>query len=809
MDFVKTVGSNYWNGRKADPESISIEIKNKDLNILEKNRQNALERGVIINDQDGEYVSATLEYKGKKIKVKLRLKGHMTDHLQDNKWSFRIKIKDNESFMGMKRFSIQHPGTRGYIYEWIYHELMKREDVIALRYKFINVSVNGKDWGIYAVEENFDEELIENNNRKKGPIIRFNPDLYWVDRFNELKRSQPLAEFASYYSSYVQAYRDDKILKDSVQRLYYLKAMALMEGFRTKKLSASETFDIERLARFHAVIDLVGGIHSIDWSDIKYYYNPVTAKLEPVAYESFTVFPFQHISGNYKFTQPDSLQPYKDFHTAIFSDERFFRAYIKQLRKISDPSYLDTFFSSSDKELTDNLRILNKEFPYKKFDKTNYYLNQKMIRQILSAPKSVHTYFKKVSDNKVLIQAGAIESLPVELLFLSSGKIKFYAERKSILPAKQANEYVKYKDLLFVMPDGFIWNDSLLQDLKLNYTILGEENIQQADVFPYPHTETEFITEDLKNRTGNIKSFPFLVINEESSTIIIKPGNNKVDKDLIVPAGYRVMASAGVTINMVNGAKLISYSPFIFTGNEEENILITSTDSSSQGIEFINSDASVFEYVVIRNMPVIKDEQWTRKSYLTFYESPVVFKQCSFYNGKSEFVLNIIRSKFALKECMFKQMRHNAVKIDFSEGSFDHCVFEECVNNALDLTMAKVKISGLYISGSSNKALNIKNGTQLTGGDITIKHSGVAISVEDKALVTINKVDIIESRFGIAAFKNHGGHPSVKISGLTLKGVSRNYIKDVKSFLQINGAGISESVENVENIIQSGKKKHS
>ncbi|MDQ3047933.1 MAG: CotH kinase family protein, partial [Bacteroidota bacterium] len=179
-DFVTTVSGNYWKGRDAQTENISIEIKSKEMKILEQNRDQAIERGVIINDQDGEYVPATLEYKGKKIKIKLRLKGHMTDHLQANKWSFRIKVKDKDSFMGMNRFSIQHPGTRGYIYEWIYHELMKKEGIIALRYKFINVFVNGKDWGLYALEENFENELLENNNRKRGPIVRFNPDLYWV-----------------------------------------------------------------------------------------------------------------------------------------------------------------------------------------------------------------------------------------------------------------------------------------------------------------------------------------------------------------------------------------------------------------------------------------------------------------------------------------------------------------------------------------------------------------------------------------------------------------------------------------------------
>ena len=30
-------------------------------------------------------------------------------------------------FMGMKRFSLQHPGTRNYLYEWFYQQLSRGE----------------------------------------------------------------------------------------------------------------------------------------------------------------------------------------------------------------------------------------------------------------------------------------------------------------------------------------------------------------------------------------------------------------------------------------------------------------------------------------------------------------------------------------------------------------------------------------------------------------------------------------------------------------------------------------------------------
>lgn len=809
-DFTKTVSANYFEGLKADPESISIQIEGKDFKKLEKNREQALERGVIINDIDGDYVPATLEYKGQKIKVKLRLKGHMTDHLQDNKWSFRIKIKGKNSFMGMKRFSIQHPGTRGYIYEWIYHELMKREDVIALRYKFINVSVNSKDWGVYAVEENFENELIENNNRKKGPIIRFNPNLYWVSRYNEILGENSSDEFASYYSANVETYRESDIVKDSAQKQYFLKAMALVEGLRNRKLSVDMAFDITRLAKFHAVIDLVGGEHSIDWSDIKYYYNPVTAKLEPVAYESFTNLNSKDLSSTYKFVQLNNTDNYVDWHSMIFSNPAFFKEYIKQLERLTQPAYLDEFFNASNTELAKNLAIIYKEFPYKKFDKQGYYRNQQMIRKILNAPKTFHAYFNSISNNQIHLQIGSIESLPMEIKSISIGGKSSVSLAPIILPAKQSGQYVVYKEYIFSLPAGMIWNDSLVKTLKVNYSVLGSKTEKETKVFPFPHTDSEFISEDLKNKQGTINNFPFLEVNELTKSIYIKPGKQIITKDLIVPAGYRLVANSAVSLDLKNNAKIISYSSIVFEGTEDEPMLIESSDSTAQGIELISAAASTFKYVTFKNLPKVHDESWARSGAITFYESTVEFTNCSFYNSKAEDAVNLIRSKFKFTECLFHKMHDDALDIDFSEGIVNNCVFENCNENALDITMGKVKVKSLYINDAGNKALNIKAGTNFSGSDIRIKNANIAVSAEDMSTIELQNVTISDSEIGIVAYKNKpdAGHPTVNITGLVLTHVKKNYLKEKKSTIVANGINIGDGVDNAETIIKGDKKKH-
>ena len=487
FDFTGTIISNYRKTFSAKPEKISIKIDETSFKKLSDRRGVALERGLIINDEDS-FVPGVLTYKKKELKIKIRLKGHMTDHLQGDKWSFRVRIKDEDNFKGMRLFSLQHPGTRGYIYEWIYHQLMKREGIIALRYSFLKLELNGKDLGIYAVEENFDKELISNNKRNPGPLMRFNPHMYWVDRYNEILREKPVAEFATYQSANFEPYRKENVLEDSSQKVLYLRALELMERFRRVKLNTHEVFDISLLSKFHAIIDLVGGHHSLDWSDIKYYYNPVTDKLEPVAYESFTILPAKQISGTYRFLDRDNPGLNEDFHKALFSDPVFFKEYIKQLERMTTPSYLESFFSSVEEPLQKNLAILYKEFPYKKFDKALYYKNSKIIQKMLNPPKAFHAYVQSITGDTLKMKIGSIESLPVELkAVLYNNQQIAYPQNEVVLASKQQGINVRYQNVHFLLNKKI--NSEFINDLEISYSILGSSVIKKDKTYPYPYPE--------------------------------------------------------------------------------------------------------------------------------------------------------------------------------------------------------------------------------------------------------------------------------------------------------------------------------
>ena len=89
-------------------ENIKINITNDKMEKLQSYVDKAIEQNNIGKKQKKK-IPASLEINGHKFKCKLKLKGDNIDHVNSEKWSFRIKY-DSISF------AIQHPGTRSYLY---------------------------------------------------------------------------------------------------------------------------------------------------------------------------------------------------------------------------------------------------------------------------------------------------------------------------------------------------------------------------------------------------------------------------------------------------------------------------------------------------------------------------------------------------------------------------------------------------------------------------------------------------------------------------------------------------------------------
>jgi len=411
----------FLKGLVVKADTVNIHIKHVNFQRL------AYERDVVLNGYQKQapftYVRATVEHNKRFIPVKIRLKGDRSVHYSDKeKWSFRVKIdSDMETLFGMKAFSLQKPGTRNYIYEWIFHEALRREGVISPRYSFINVSLNGKKLGVYALEEHFEKRLLENNNRREGPIIHFDEGIT-----TDLSVAP------------IKVYKEKK-WKSSDRLPMVNKAINLLELFRGKKITLDEVFDITLTARYFAVLDLLGMHHAALWKNIRFYYNPITSKLEPIGYDGhhLAVDPVPLIMPEVgtgpipkSFVNVDTEWLRLFFYDQLTFDSNFFSEYIRTLERIGQTGYLDLLFDNIKRELRRNLAILHRDFPLLKdhllffgpelfvFEKKDFYERQEYIRDILHGSGDLIHAFKQdhlSEKNLLVLDIRNISMFPVKI----------------------------------------------------------------------------------------------------------------------------------------------------------------------------------------------------------------------------------------------------------------------------------------------------------------------------------------------------------------------------------------------------------
>ena len=272
----------------AKNKVLHLDIGIKNLNYLRNKRDEAIQKGVLIRDKDDE-VKASLKYKGEIIPVKIRLKGDLTDHFAGEKWSYRVKVKGDNALFGMRNFSLQHPRTRNYFNEYFYHRLFKYEKMPYLRYDFITLKLNGKGLGVYALEEHFGKELVENSGYREGPIIKFIEDDFWINKARTIKRvgfdNNDITEYKSYgNNANIGVFNAKKLNQDIVKSSQFQAAKNLLNDFLIGKKTTSEVFDLEKTAIYFAINDILGSSHAYDWHNIRFYFNPINSRLIPIGY---------------------------------------------------------------------------------------------------------------------------------------------------------------------------------------------------------------------------------------------------------------------------------------------------------------------------------------------------------------------------------------------------------------------------------------------------------------------------------------------------------------------------------------------
>ena len=758
------------------PESIAVDMKFKHLQRMEYNKDTALTKETIPDELKSIEYPAEIQFDGKSLAAKISLYGTFLDHVNSDKYSMRIKLK-NGTIMGMKKFILMNPKVRYGLYDWFGHKLMKYEGLIALRYEFIDVSLNGEAKGIYILEEHFDKRLIENNRQRDGLILR------------------PLDP--------LRIYSEKKLLLDPSKKTSVYMVKNLFKAYEQGKIHPNQLFDYEKMSRFFAVIKLIGGEHGVVEGNIRLFFNPITGRIEPIGREF-----------NIKTRIEIDI-----FRVGLFrklmADSGFVALYVKHLKRLSRQEYLNKVFREYDLEIRQNEKLVHRQLPYHSLDREYFYQNQDKIKNELTIKKDTLKVSYKKTKKKLVFLFENTMKYPIQINKLVSdnnnfNKLLIHASQDKIVSGRSQIEIVISLDELNESHNSKMF-------FEVSHSIIGSGVQYTSSVMPENDFQTGRISFDLIRKKPNPEDFHFLHINKASKEISIIPGQWTINMDMVIPRGFIVKCQAGTQLNLTSGASIISYSPLRFYGTERSPIIIESDDSRGKGIAILHTreNASLFSNVIFRSLARPEERGWDLTSAITFYESDVHIEKSHFLkNRDSDDVLNNFRSKFSITKSLFSHTFADAIDIDFSNGTIANTVFTGCgIDNGngdcLDISGSSVTLTSSSFDGASDKALSVGEKSRLVARDVVISNASIGIASKDSSEIEMKDLSIQKCEFGFAAYqkKPEFGPASIKVSNFSSESIETLYFLEKDSLLVLNGKTIIKfSKDSLDKISESSQR---
>lgn len=751
-------------------------------------RDTALSQGVITK-KEKKWFNCFVGKEGE-LRAKIRLKGDWTDHLEGEKWSFRIKMKDGH-FLNRKQFSIQSPKTRNFLKEWLFHQILEEEEILTTQYEFTEVTINGVYKGIYACEEHFKKQLLEFQERREGPILKLDESAFWELQQVEKQTNTNIDFLYPFFeNSEILPFGKKKTYADSNLRSLFYEARDKLYRYKEGTANISEVFDVNLWAKYYALCDLFKAYHGLNWHNQRYYFNPITRLIEPVVFDAFSedeefVLVTKPFLGDNRRSLATSYFGQLHFIFQAFNDAEFKQLYHQYLRDYLNQDWYERLKKYEQKwqYLEQRLQQDHADYEFKldEFLKNKTVLSDSLtLYDVANSEKFVYCpyqkWWKEHPDDPF------VSSTHVDTVLIKEMGLKVYTEaiRKDELELRVTNQHLKpvqitgyrrgkqgkvqllpksvelqgydnakpRESIRIVVPSGVT---------HLVYMCKEQSVTQKISRYAYPfHSNRKSESSRLKTNTGNHR---------------FKKGLTEVREPLIFDRNSQVVFEPGSTLILTGNASLVFEGTVQFEGTEYEPVILSARGMNNY-VLFLKTNKVVLQHVKFEGF---KSEKSGVSGAISAYQTSILLENCSFEKILYEDALNLVNCDFEIKNCRFLNTLSDAVDIDFGTGTMEGLFISEVGNDGIDLSGAEVNIRDVSIAHIGDKGISIGEKAKVQIEQVTLTEANEGIVVKDQSSASIVNSKIVNTAIGIHLFvkKDYYNPPAAFISGNVFEQVQK------------------------------------
>ena len=261
-------------------------------------------------------------------------------------------------------------------------------------------------YGVYAVEESFSKEIVERQKKRNGPIFSLK---------DELGEYFPNISYELYSENYWENEHPELI-----RNLY-----SILNDLREEEFKINNHFDIDKWAKYFAIMDLTGAYHGSLLKSVKLFYNPTSGLFEPIGYDlhkgagifdNFILADFLQEETSVSKIECSYICYHKDWYFKFFKLNNgelnfvFIEKYIDYLIKYSSTDFIENFLLLHNKDLKKYNNAIYKDnsksdrvrwvgFGYFVYDEDYLYQRANLIKKRVNSSDIRSIAISKSGDN--------------------------------------------------------------------------------------------------------------------------------------------------------------------------------------------------------------------------------------------------------------------------------------------------------------------------------------------------------------------------------------------------------------------------
>ncbi len=771
-DFVTKIfyatENKFLNNSKFD--DLKIDIQFSELEKLRSDRKKALALRQLDNPQK---INMSIIHKGKKYRATARLKGDLSEHWGNIKqWSLRVKLRGKKTIYSMNEFSISIFSERDFPYNFVISNVLKKYDVLAPRYKIVNVNFNGDDWGLMLIEEQFHDSFYAHNKIKEAPIFKMTNENDFLIQTIADSNTKNVSDIIKWQGKLeTKIFNKNEILKKTNIPNYNTNdtLVSIFKSIQEIVVSRESEYlnklnkyiDTKSFARAAAITAIFGDSHGNLPTNARYYLNPYNLKIQPILTDPV------HSEINQSF-----FEPYNLFYKNIFHIDEFQIEYFRVINDIKNNfEQIEQDFSSVCKNFGKNcqklvdLEIIKKNIEFLLNKKNDIFKKQNLYKKeenskIFNTKNNQNLNKKKINYRAFNNGEVFIDNLTSENLIIKSAIV--YDKNNCDEKCKKNKNILSINFLL--APSNYENLNSKV--IKLNLINQSDKYLEITYLDEKKLTYT--LTEKIENIFLNKKNlFSSLAVQKNKNLVLIdnnyilKTGDYEILKPIIIPSGFNLIIEPGCSIKMSKETYImVEGGKIFFNGSQNYPIRIESLEDNFtwKGIyvnsEVISNDSSILNYVNVSDYSYFNNSKIQLTGGINLIKGNFKISNSNFDNSFAEDAINIVKSNFFIENVTVNNSNSDAIDIDFGNGEIINSNFNKILGDGIDLSGSNVFLKNININDVADKAISVGEESNLKIDKLKISSARIGIASKDSSRVEGSEIEISDcSLFDFAAYQ--------------------------------------------------------